>query len=85
MRVGKGIGTRVPSVEEAKQKTYSEDELAVIRRNRKRTIIGTPRQVKKQLENLQSNYNCDEFMIITNIYSFEEKIKSYQLLAKEIL
>ena len=85
LRVGKGIGTRVPSVEEAKQKRYSEDEQAVIRRDRKRTIIGTPAKVKKQLEDLQATYNCDEFMIITNIYSYEAKIKSYQLLAEEFL
>ncbi|WP_117169537.1 LLM class flavin-dependent oxidoreductase [Paraliobacillus sediminis] len=84
LRVEKGIGTRVPSVEEAKSKTYTKEEQVIIDRNRKRCIVGTPESVKKQLEEIQVSYDCDEFMIITNIYSFEEKVNSYQLLAKTL-
>ncbi|WP_112181016.1 LLM class flavin-dependent oxidoreductase [Paraliobacillus zengyii] len=85
LRVEKGIGTRVPSVEEAKKKVYTESEQMIIDKNRKRCIIGTPETVKKQLEDIQVSYGCNEFMIITNIYSFEEKVNSYRLLAKTLL
>ena len=57
----------------------------MIQQNRKRTLIGTPNQIKEQLFELKAYYKTDEFMIITNIFDFEAKKRSYQLLAKAIL
>jgi alkanesulfonate monooxygenase SsuD/methylene tetrahydromethanopterin reductase-like flavin-dependent oxidoreductase (luciferase family) len=56
-----------------------------IQENRRRMIIGTPQRVKAELLRLSEIYQCDEFMIITNIYDFHDKINSYTLLAKEII
>ncbi|KGP71781.1 LLM class flavin-dependent oxidoreductase [Pontibacillus yanchengensis] len=85
LHVGKGIETRIPSVEEVKQHTFTAQELEKIKANRRRAIIGTPKQVREELESLSEAYQTDEFLIITNIYDFEAKKKSYQLLAEEVV
>lgn len=84
LAVEKGIDTRIPSVEEAKKISLKADERMKIQVNRKRMIIGTPQKVKTELLRLSEIYQSDEFMIITNIYNFQDKIRSYTLLAKEL-
>ncbi|MFD2925718.1 LLM class flavin-dependent oxidoreductase [Halobacillus naozhouensis] len=81
LQIEKGLETRVPSVEEVKSHTFTTRELEKIQRNRKRAIIGTPEKVYQQLLNLRKIYQTDEFLIITNIFDFNDKKRSYQLLA----
>lgn len=81
LSVGRGGDTKISSVAEVKNKTYSQEDLKVIERNRGRAIIGTPNFVKKELERLSDLYETDEFLIITNIYDFNDKVKSYELLS----
>ncbi|WP_337193707.1 LLM class flavin-dependent oxidoreductase [Halobacillus litoralis] len=81
LRVEKGLDTRVPSPEVAKNYPYTKEEKDKIRKNRRRCIIGNPDQVKTQLEELSEYYGTDEFLIITNIFDFEEKKKSYHRIA----
>ena len=82
LNVGKGADTKVPSIEEAKKKALRPDELEEMRKNRKRCVIGTPEKVKAELERLSEEYQTDEFMVITNIYDFDAKVRSYELLAE---
>lgn len=81
LQVEKGIDTRVPSTEEVKKHTFSARDFEKIKQNRRRSIIGTPKEVYEQLHSLSEKYNTDEFFIITNIFDFEAKKKSYKLLA----
>ncbi|MDQ0298144.1 luciferase family oxidoreductase group 1 [Salibacterium salarium] len=81
LAVEKGRSTKIPSVEEAKQTVLSEEEKQRVRENRKRAIIGTPNQVKQELQRLSERYQTDEIMVITNIYDFKKKVDSYKLLA----
>ncbi|SER72729.1 luciferase family oxidoreductase, group 1 [Gracilibacillus ureilyticus] len=80
LNVGKGRDTKIPSIEEVKEKGFTEDEQKEIRKNRRRCIIGTPAKIKQELEQLQAYYGTDEFMLITNIYDFDAKVKSYRLI-----
>ncbi|HLR51397.1 MAG TPA: LLM class flavin-dependent oxidoreductase [Candidatus Avamphibacillus sp.] len=82
LNVGKGADTKVPSIEEVKKKALRPDELEEMRKNRKRCVIGTPKKVKAELERLSEEYQTDEFMVITNIYDFDAKVRSYRLLAE---
>lgn len=84
LNVGKGLGTKVQSLDQVRQKSLNQEDLNTIKLNRKRCIIGTPETVKQQLTLLQDLYQTDEFMIITNIFDFEAKKKSYQLLADTV-
>ncbi|GEL76241.1 LLM class flavin-dependent oxidoreductase [Tenuibacillus multivorans] len=83
LNVGKGSDTVIPSISEAKQRNYKQDELDQIKENRKRTIVGTPPFVKEKLLEYADLYDNDEFLIITNIHDFEAKVRSYQLIAEE--
>ncbi|MCA0150697.1 LLM class flavin-dependent oxidoreductase [Rossellomorea vietnamensis] len=85
LAVEKGIDTEIPSVEEAKARVLTLEEKEKVKENRKRAIIGTPQQVKEELLMLSEVYQSDEFMIITNVSQFEDKIRSYELIAEAVL
>ncbi|TFJ94359.1 LLM class flavin-dependent oxidoreductase [Lentibacillus salicampi] len=82
LNIAKGADTKVPSIEEVQKRTYRQEELEIIKKNRNRAVIGTPEQVKAKLERLSDVYQTDEFMIITNIYDFDARVHSYRLLAE---
>jgi len=70
-----------PSIEEAKDylKTHPQSL------NKNKMIIGNPQEVKKQLMDLQALYGADEIMIVTITHSLQDKIRSYELIAKALL
>src|SRR5690606_14631161 len=80
LHVEKGLDSRVPSIEEAKTANRNKEELTQIRNNRKRMIIGGPDKVNKELRYLSDQYQCDDWLILTNIYDFQEKKQSYRRL-----
>ncbi len=82
LKVAKGGDTTVSSIEEVRNRSYSEEELKKITNNRPRMIVGNPAEVKQGLIGLQQKYDNDEFLIITNIHDYEAKNKSYELLAE---
>jgi len=75
----------IPSVQEVKTYTFTNEEKETIAKQREAMIIGNPGEVKEQLEHLQELYQTDEFMIITITHDYKARQKSYELLAKEIL
>ncbi len=85
MEVERGIDTRIPSKEEAESRIFTSREMEKVRENRKRAIVGTPEKVKEELYLLSEIYGTDEFMIITNVSDFEDKLRSYELLAGVLL
>ncbi|UOQ42806.1 LLM class flavin-dependent oxidoreductase [Halobacillus salinarum] len=82
LQVEKGLDTRIPSVQEVIDYQFSNDELQKLNDNRRRALIGTPHFVAEQLQELSESFQVDEFLIITNIFDFEAKKKSYRLLAE---
>ena len=46
-------------------------------------ILGTPKECKEKIEKLALEYGVDEVVIVNVTYSFADRIKSYELLAKE--
>ncbi|GAB4072844.1 LLM class flavin-dependent oxidoreductase [Barrientosiimonas marina] len=81
---GEGDG-KIPEVHEAKSYTYTDDEKDTIQTMADKTIIGNPQEVKQQLNELQSIYQVDEWMIVTITHSYEARAKSYELIAREML
>ncbi|WP_082234072.1 LLM class flavin-dependent oxidoreductase [Halobacillus massiliensis] len=84
LQAAKGLDTRVLSVEEVKERGFTDEQLTEVKKNRKRCLIGSPATVYKGLKELEEKYGTDEFLVITNIYSHEEKLTSYQLLANYV-
>ncbi|WP_047983727.1 LLM class flavin-dependent oxidoreductase [Ornithinibacillus californiensis] len=52
------------------------------RRSQHKMIVGDPYQVSEKLMALQQTNKVDEFMILTNTPTYEERNRSYELLAK---
>ncbi|AZB44858.1 LLM class flavin-dependent oxidoreductase [Bacillus sp. FJAT-42376] len=81
LRVEKGLDSRVPSMDEARAASLSASDKERIAANRKRMVIGGPDKVKKELTHLAERYETDEMMVLTNVYSFEDKKNSFKRLA----
>ncbi|GAM13376.1 LLM class flavin-dependent oxidoreductase [Mesobacillus selenatarsenatis] len=83
---GNGEGSSgVPSIEDAKEYKLEEEDYKTVEDMKRKMIIGDPKQVKERLLDLHKKYNADEIMILTITYSPEDRIKSYELIAGEIL
>lgn len=74
----------IPTLEEARNYSFTSDEKERIQEMRKKMMIGNPKEVKQQLAALQSAYNAEEIMIVTITNSYESRRKSYELIAKEV-
>ncbi|ASK62774.1 LLM class flavin-dependent oxidoreductase [Virgibacillus phasianinus] len=81
----KGEDIGVPSVEEAKNYPYTADDLALIKKSSDKMIVGNPQEVKQRLDDLCKLYQVNELMIVTITSNIEDKFKSYDLIAKEVL
>lgn len=74
-----------PSPGNAMAYPYTDYEKPYILENRKRIIIGTPKKVRAQIEKLAEEFGADEVMLVMIAYDFKDKLKSYELIAKEML
>lgn len=72
-----------PSYEEANAHTFTADEAAVTREDAGKFVIGTPSQVKEQLNSLAEQAMVEEVMILNMISDKDGRHKSYKLLAEE--
>ncbi|QGQ47979.1 LLM class flavin-dependent oxidoreductase [Metabacillus sediminilitoris] len=75
---------KIPSIEETEQYTFSEKEEEMIHKMKRKMIIGNPREVNQQLHALQALYGADEMMILTITHQYEDRLRSYQLIAEEL-
>lgn len=74
--------TPPPTIEEARAHNYTEEELLAREQNKSKFIIGSPENVKKQIDNLANEAQFDELMIANMISDKDGRHKSYELLAK---
>jgi luciferase family oxidoreductase group 1 len=81
LRIEQAISEGIPSYEDIKDLQFSEAEQQRILFNRQRMVSGTPEQVKTKLTALAEAYDVDELVIVTITHDFEDRIKSYELLA----
>lgn len=71
-----------PTLEEARNHKYTEEEKVAREENSKKFVIGSAASVKKQLEELEKETEVDEIMIANMISDKEARHKSYSLLAE---
>ena len=77
----RGEDVPFPQLEEEKNVTFTPQEKFALAIRRKGTIIGSAKKVKSELEFLVKKLAVDEFTIVTITASFEDRLKSYKLLA----
>ena len=72
----------IPSIEEAIAFPYTKQEWAFIENRAFRSVVGTPQQVKAGIEALAAEFGADEVMALTITYDFEDRLRSYKMLAE---
>ncbi len=61
---------------------YSEQDRAIIARERERAVIGTPDTVKHRLLEILDAFQADELMLITITGDYGSRLRSYELVAE---
>ena len=79
-----GKGLSPVGYEDIKDVTYTINEQERIMHNRKRVITGKPNEIKAKLTRLAKEYEVDEIIAVTITEDFEDRLKSYQLLAEQL-
>lgn len=79
----KGGGINPLAYEEVKDAEYTPQDLERIRMNRRRMVIGTPEQMKATITRLAETYAVDEIILVTIAEDFDDRLKSYELLAQQ--
>lgn len=74
-----------PSPETAMNYSYSTFEKARILENRKRMIVGDIDHVERELHRISEEYQTNEIMLTTIAFDFEDKLKSFERIAKRML
>jgi luciferase family oxidoreductase group 1 len=81
LRLRTGRPGRYPSVEEAEAHPYTPHERAIVEYNRRRTVAGTPEQVRARLTAMAAEYGVGELVIVTITHDPKARLRSYELLA----
>ncbi|WP_121613079.1 LLM class flavin-dependent oxidoreductase [Mesobacillus foraminis] len=83
---GKGEGQQgVPAIYDAKNYPVTKADAEALKKMKQKMIIGNPGRVKEKLIELKDLYKADEIMLVTITHSPEDKVRSYQLIADELL
>ena len=77
-----GRESLILNTEQALLWEYSDQERAIIQRERSRVVFGTPDVVKEKLLAIQRAYEADELMAITITGEYASRLHSYELLAE---
>lgn len=78
-----GLGT--PSPETVRNYRFSASDQARIKENRSRIIVGTKESAREQIEALAHAYGAKEVMLAMITHDYEDKLKSYRLIAEAML
>ena len=77
-----GMNVPIPSVAQARARTYTAREMEVIEGERPRSIIGTPEAVRDRVLALREAFAADEVVVLTVAASYAARLRSYELLAE---
>ncbi len=70
-----------PSIEEALDYPYTDEDRAMLHAIEQRGFAGTPEQVRAHLLALGEAHGVDDFVILTITYDQTDRVRSYELLA----
>lgn len=82
LRFGKGERLTFPSQEEVSSYQFTAEDQLHLAQNRGRVVSGTPEQVHTQFTQLAADYGVDEVTAVTITADFQDRVRSYELLAE---
>ncbi|WP_407269862.1 LLM class flavin-dependent oxidoreductase [Radiobacillus sp. PE A8.2] len=86
LQSSKGIElSHLPSLKELLNYSFTNEDKIEMDARKEKLIVGNPEQIKKQLTEIQQKYQVDEIMIVTITYDYKSRLRSYQLIAEEII
>jgi luciferase family oxidoreductase group 1 len=77
----KGNFDEIPSYHIAKDHEYSPAEWQRVLFNRQRMAVGSPEQILKKFQGIAHEFGVDEIVISTFTDHFEDRLRSYELMA----
>ena len=77
-----GRAKGIPTIEEALSYPYQSNEAAYMEQYRRLCVDGDPQQVKERLEAIAESYQTPDLSIVTICHDFEDRVRSYQLVAQ---
>jgi alkanesulfonate monooxygenase SsuD/methylene tetrahydromethanopterin reductase-like flavin-dependent oxidoreductase (luciferase family) len=63
---------------------FTQADRSAIERRRALVVIGDPDQVREQLTRRMAESGAEELMILTNVWSHEARLRSYELVAQAL-
>ena len=81
VRMRSGRSGPLPGPEEARSYHYTSFEQDIVNNYRTRQTTGSPAVVREKLLKLQKETSADELMITSMVYDYENRAKTYELLA----
>jgi luciferase family oxidoreductase group 1 len=78
----KGTAIGPLAYEDVKDALYTDAEQDRIRYNRQRVVAGSPEMAFSRLTQLAESYDVDEIILVTIAEHFDDRLRSYQLLAE---
>jgi luciferase family oxidoreductase group 1 len=82
LRLRQGRPSTFPPPVEGFEATLSEPERALLEGVLACSFIGTPDAVASDLRDFAQRTEADELMVVCNVFDFEARLRSYQLLAQ---
>jgi len=82
IRFNRGEFRTFPSTEEVRSHQFTAEDQAHLAHNRNRIVSGTPEQVHAQFTKIAAEYEVDEITAVTITADFQDRRRSYELLAQ---
>ncbi len=82
VRFGKGERGPFPTREETHRHRFSAEDQYLLAQSQGRVVSGTPKQVHAQFTQLAADYAVDEITAVTITADFQDRLRSYELLAE---
>ncbi|GAA5045632.1 luciferase family oxidoreductase group 1 [Thermocatellispora tengchongensis] len=82
LRLRRGQPAPIPTPEEAESYPYSEVEEDFLEAWLSNVVIGDAQEVRTGLSALRERFGVDELMITTTVYGGENRLRSYELIAR---
>ncbi|MFI7605209.1 LLM class flavin-dependent oxidoreductase [Micromonospora sp. NPDC049366] len=75
----------LPTPEEAAEYPYTEVEREFVLQRREGQAMGSPETVRRQLGDLLERTGANELMLTTLVYDVEDRVRSYELIAEQVV
>ncbi|AOS62362.1 LLM class flavin-dependent oxidoreductase [Actinoalloteichus hymeniacidonis] len=72
----------LPSISEAAEYSYTDQERALVAKQTAGRFVGTPEAVRAGIDRVVAESGADEVMVTTQVAGFEDRRRSYALLAE---